>query len=64
MSEKVSPLGEVVRMPKGKRRLPKRDKRIKRGRGPILTKVKSLVSLLHLILHLLEIILRLIGMVK
>ena len=64
MSEKVSPLGEVIRMSKDRRRFPKRDKRKKRRRGPILAKVNGLVSLLNLILHLLDIILRLMGMVK
>jgi hypothetical protein len=51
-------------MSKDRRRFPKRVKRKKRGRGPLLAKVNGLVSLSHLILHLLEIILRLMGMVK
>jgi hypothetical protein len=64
VSEKVSPLGEVIRMSKDRRRFPKRDKRTKRRRDPLLTKVDGLVSLSHLILHILEIILKLMGMVK
>ena len=61
MSERSFPLEGVIQLPKGKKkRLP--SKKEKRGLSP--TKVLCLVSLLTLILYLLEIILKLAGVIK
>jgi hypothetical protein len=62
VSDEGLPSGEVMQMPKSRRRLPK-DKTEERSLFP-LTKVKSLVPLFNLLLRLLEIILKLLGLIK
>jgi hypothetical protein len=60
VSDRSFPSGGGDSMPKGKKRLPRKTER----RGRPLTKVLCLASLLNLVLRLLEIILKLIGVIK